>query len=189
MFLETTGRFQTIRICLNSSFRSRGGPTWSPTTCKSSSCRHIDVVTALRRPFSVFWTIFFHSLLLKRLHDKIFVQGTVIEWFTSYLSCRFQQVLVGQCYSSENPLLWPRGGELRTQILKSHLLRTQSLKVLPLKPGIVQYIAMHATLTAGDFFLANFCPSGPFTCIFPKPIPNFSSVSCGLPRFLCRPAD
>ena len=129
-----------------------------------------------------------HSLL-KRLHGEIFVRGTVLELFTSYLSCRFQQVLVGQCYSSENPLLWPRGGELRTQILKSHLLRTQSLKVLPLKPGIVQYIAMHATLTAGDFFLANFCPSGPFTCIFPKPIPNFSSVSCGLPRFLCRPAD
>ena len=36
----------------------------------------------------------------------------------------------------------------------------------PLKPGIGQYIAMHATLTAGDFFLANFHPSGPFTCIF-----------------------
>ena len=25
---------------------------------------------------------------------------------------------------------------------------------------------MHATLTARDFFLANFYPSGPFTCIF-----------------------
>ena len=33
---------------------------------------------------------------------------------------------------------------------------TESLKVLPLKPGVGQYIAMHATLTARDFFLANF---------------------------------
>ena len=28
--------------------------------------------------------------------------------------------------------------------------------VLPLKPGVGQYVAMHATLTARDFFLANF---------------------------------
>ena len=52
-------------------------------------------------------------------------------------------------------------------------------KVLPLKPGVGQYIAMHATLTARDFFFANFYPSGPFTYIFPKPLPSFSCVSCG----------
>ena len=73
----------------------------------------------------------------------------------------------------------PRGGELRTQKLKSPLLRTQSSKVLPLKPGVDQYIAMHATLTARDFLLANFYLFGPFTCIFPKPLPSFSCVSCG----------
>ena len=61
------------------------------------------------------------------------------------------------------PITAARIGELRTQKLKSHLLRTQSLKVLPLKPGVYQYIAIHATLTARDFFLANFYPSGPFT--------------------------
>ena len=49
---------------------------------------------------------------------------------------------------------FPRSGELRTQKLKSHLVRTQSLNVLPLKPGVDQYIAIHATLTARDFFLA-----------------------------------
>ena len=59
-----------------------------------------------------------------------------------------------------------RSGELRTQKLKSHLVRTQSLNVLPLKPGVGQYVAIHATLTARNFFLANFYPSGPFTCIF-----------------------
>ena len=43
-------------------------------------------------------------------------------------------------------LVLSRSGELRTQILKSHLVRTQSCNVLPLKPGVGQYIAIHATL-------------------------------------------
>ena len=43
--------------------------------------------------------------------------------------------------------------ELQTQTVKSHLVRTQSLNVLPLKPEVGQYVAIHATLTAGDFFL------------------------------------
>ena len=66
------------------------------------------------------------------------------------------------------------------QKLKSHLLRTQSLKVLPdpLKSGVGPYIAILATLIARDFFVANFYPSGPFTCIFPKPVLSFSRVSC-----------
>ena len=61
------------------------------------------------------------------------------------------------------------------QELKSHLLRTQRLKVLPLKPGVGQYIsiAIHATPTARDFFLANFYYSGPFTGIFSQ---NLSRV-------------
>ena len=67
----------------------------------------------------------------------------------------------------------PPNGELRTQKLKSHLVRTQSFKVLPLKPGVGQYIAIHATLTARDFFLAYCYPSGPFTCIFSKLSPDF----------------
>ena len=67
----------------------------------------------------------------------------------------------------------PRSGELRTKKLKSHLMKTQSLKVLPLKAGVGQYLAMHATLTARDFFLANFYPSGPFTSIFSKTSPKF----------------
>ena len=74
----------------------------------------------------------------------------------------------------------PRSGELRTQKFKSHLVRTQSLNVLPLKPGVGQYIAMYATLTAREFFLAYFYPSSPFTCIFSKTSPNF---------FMCWPAE
>ena len=62
----------------------------------------------------------------------------------------------------------PRSWKLRTQKLKSHLVRTQSLNFLPLKPGVGRYIAKHAMLTARDFFLAYFYTSGPFTCIFSK---------------------
>ena len=67
----------------------------------------------------------------------------------------------------------PRSGELRTQKLKSHLVRRQSLKVLLLKPGVGQYIAIDATLTARDFFLAYFYPSGTFTCIFFQNLSRF----------------
>ena len=66
----------------------------------------------------------------------------------------------------------PRIGELPTKQFKSHLMRTQSLKVLPLKPRVGQYIAMHDTLTARDF-LDNFYPSGSFTCIFSQTSPEF----------------
>ena len=75
--------------------------------------------------------------------------------------------------------LLPRSGELWTQKLKSHLVRTQSLKVLPLESGVGQYIVVHATLTARDVFLANFYSSGPFTYIFQKPLLSFSCVGCG----------
>ena len=67
-------------------------------------------------------------------------------------------------------------GELRMQKLKSHLVRTQSLNVSPLKPGVGQYKAIHAVLSARDFFLTYFYPSGPFTCIFSKASPDFSCV-------------
>ena len=45
-----------------------------------------------------------------------------------------------------------RSAVLRAQKLKTHLL-TQSSKVLPLKPGVGQNIALHAQATAIDFFL------------------------------------
>ena len=92
-------------------------------------------------------------------------------------------------------VLGPHSGELWTQKLKSHLVRTQSLNVLPLKPGVGQYIAIHAMLTARDFFLAYELfhheqrsyrhrlndhhlqhSSGPVTCIFSKTSPDFSCV-------------
>ena len=51
-----------------------------------------------------------------------------------------------------------RSGELRTQKLTSRLVRTQSLNVLPVKPGVGQHIATHATLTVRNFFLISTLP-------------------------------
>ena len=46
------------------------------------------------------------------------------------------------CYSNICPSTsWPHSGELRTQKLKSYLVRTLSVNGLPLKPGVAQYIA------------------------------------------------
>ena len=59
------------------------------------------------------------------------------------------------------------------RVLISHLLRTQCLNVLPLKPRIGQDIATHAILTVRDFLLAHFYLSGPFTCTFSKASPEF----------------
>ena len=53
------------------------------------------------------------------------------------------------------------------------------LKGLPLKLGADPYIARHAKPAARDFFLADFYPPGPFTCIFLKPLWNFSCADCG----------
>ena len=84
----------------------------------------------------------------------------------------------------------PRNGELRKQKVKSHLVSTWSLNVLPSKPGVGQQIAIHATLTARDFFLAYFYPSGPFTCIcFPKALPVSPVLAVADTWFLCRPAE
>ena len=71
----------------------------------------------------------------------------------------------------------PQWGAADAEI-KVPSVRTQSLKlnVLPLKPGVGQYIAIHATLTARDFFLTYFYPSGPFICIFSQTTPFFFPV-------------
>ena len=52
------------------------------------------------------------------------------------------------------------------------LVVSQSLNVLPLKPGVGQYIAMHATLTARDYsLLVSNLPIDLPAC-FPKPLPS-----------------
>ena len=62
------------------------------------------------------------------------------------------------------------------------------LKRSPFKAWSRSYIAMHATLAPSDFFLAYFYHSGPFICIFPKPLPTFPVLALANTWFLCRPA-
>ena len=80
------------------------------------------------------------------------------------------------CMHSHVINLDPRSGELRTQKLKSHRLRTQSLKVLPLKPGVGQYIATHATLTARDCWLISSLPVHSPAFLL-KPLLSFSVLA------------
>ena len=53
---------------------------------------------------------------------------------------------------------------------------TELSKVLPLKLGISQNIAVHVSPTAGNFFLCNFYLLGPFSFIFSNPLYTFSRV-------------
>ena len=118
----------------------------------------------------LWWWCFCVPPLLVCLYWTRFTSVQQITFFNNFVNSYFR---VFSFYISRNR-------ELRTQKLKSHLVRAQSLNVLLLKPGVGKYIAMHATLTASDFFLAYIYPSGPFTCIFSKSSPDFSCVGCGL---------
>ena len=60
----------------------------------------------------------------------------------------------------------PQWGAADAEVKVPSVENTELKGSLPLKPGVGQYIAMHATLIARDFFLANFYPSGQFTRIF-----------------------
>ena len=72
----------------------------------------------------------------------------------------------------------PCSGELRAQKFKAHLVKIQSLNVLPLKHGVGQYIPYILPLLPWISSFLFFYPSGPFTCIFSKS-PVFSCVGCG----------
>ena len=73
----------------------------------------------------------------------------------------------------DSAVLEPRIRDQRMQKLKFHLVRTENSSVLPLKPGVGQYIAIHVTLTARDFFLL-FTLSIHSPAFSPKPLPIFS---------------
>ena len=103
--------------------------------------------------------------------------GTFSHWLVAGMCLPYFSIceVMLLSYLLSLPLSW----ELQTRILQSHLLRTQSLKVIPLKPRVGQYIAICAVLAARDFLLAIIYPSSPFTCIFFRTSPNFSCVGCG----------
>ena len=88
-------------------------------------------------------------------------------------------------------LLPPPWGAADAEIKVPSVENTE-LKRSPLKPGVGQYIAIHATLTARDFFLANFYFPVHSPALFSKTSPElllFFCVSCDYHWFLCRPAE
>ena len=71
---------------------------------------------------------------------------------------------------------YPSSWELLTQKLKSHPVRTHNLNVLPLKPGVGQYIAIHATITARNFVPCLFLPFQSIHLHFYQNISRFFSA-------------
>ena len=114
--------------------------------------------------------------------DETVSLGTWTQRQSDWRLCRLAPASTAEFGLPTSVFARSRSGELLTEKLKSHLMRTQSWKVLPLKPGVGRYIVMYATLTARDFFLANFYPSYPFICIFSKTSPKLldagSCVDC-----------
>ena len=81
-------------------------------------------------------------------------------------------------------LLSPHSGQLRTQKLKVPSGESTELKrsLYEALSGSI-YIAIHAALTAGDFFLV----SAHSPAFFPKPLPIFPVLAVANTWFLCRP--
>ena len=114
---------------------------------------------------NIFWTTEQNLVWLCSIISQSVVQKI---WFTV-----FNVKVTARLYIIKT-LQW---GAADTEI-KSHLVRAQSLNVLPLKPAVGQHIAIHATLIAGDFFLiSTFLVHSP--AFFPKPLPIFSCIGCG----------
>ena len=100
----------------------------------------------------------------------------IVRTFTRF-SFPFSRATMPQKFRHQTCFSPPRGRELQTQKLMSHLVKTQSLNVLPLKPGVGQYIAIHAALTARDFFLISTLPVHT-PAFFSKTSPDFSYAGC-----------
>ena len=94
----------------------------------------------------------------------------------TYLACGWWR----DCGENQAKIILPQNFTIRyfTGILRTQTLTTPSVENLqltnglPLKPGVGQNIAMHASLTAKNYF-PNFDLLDPFAFIFPTPLPVF----------------
>ena len=77
----------------------------------------------------------------------------------------------------------------RLFLYENSISRVNGLAGEGLKSGVGQYRAVHAMLTARDFFLAYFYPSSPFTCILSKSLPISPLLAVANTWFLCRPKE
>ena len=101
---------------------------------------------------------------------------------TSCASARFSDTFLHRAWTAESThsdfVGFPQRGTPDEKI-KDPSVENPELKGSPFYAWAHPYITIRATPTARDFFLANFYPSGLFTCIFQKPLPRFFSVGCG----------
>ena len=92
---------------------------------QASDSGHVSILS-LRDLSAAFDTID-HDILIKRLHTTFGCSGTVLDWFTSYLSFRTQSVLVGhtstpsalKCGVPQGSVLGPLLFTLYTQSLST----------------------------------------------------------------------
>ena len=89
---------------------------------------------------------------------------------------------------ADSPILRPQWGAADAEIKVPSGDNTE-LKRSPFKAWSRSIYTIDATLTSRDFFLAYFYPSGPFTCIFQKPLTIFPVFAVANTWLLCRPAE
>ena len=134
---------------------------------------------------------FCHTWWLFSPKEKLL--GKISQFFPCLCFFKFFQWISARAHyfhslSQGQSTVAPWIGELQPKKLWSHLLRTQNPKVLPLKPGVGQYIAMDSTLTDRDFFLANVLPQS-IHLHFSKTSLNFSMCKLWLtplPVWFCK---
>jgi retron-type reverse transcriptase len=70
-----------------------------------------------------------HEILLKRLHDIAGVEGSALKWMRSYLTGRFQKVIIEDCESKSVPLQVgvPQGSVLGPLLFLAYILPLRHL--------------------------------------------------------------
>ena len=133
--------------------------------CTIISCTLHLHVHHYTRHFTCAWTPFYYTITPGILHVHE-------HHFTKYFTCiwhHFTKYFIIMYMTPSDPAQWV----LWTQKLMAPLFRTQNSRVLPLKSGVGQNIALNASPTARDFFISKSYFSGPFIFIFPQ---NLSRV-------------
>ena len=123
------------------------------TVCgQASDIGHVSILSLLDL-FAAFDTIH-HDILIKRLHTTFGCSGTVLDWFTSYLSFRTQSLFVGHA-STPSALKCgvPQGSVLGPLLFT---LYTQSLSTVICQSGHSYHFfaddsQLHNSSTPSDF--------------------------------------